>query len=105
LFKGTVLGFLPKDAAVEISGKGEPYMKFSVGVPKGQSTEFIDVVVTNEKLLDRYNEGIRKGTNVVVAGDESVGTYTRRSGETAAQVTIFADSLQKLPPFARREDQ
>lgn len=92
-----VIGNLGADPEVRSSRSGNEYVTMSVaanlyrGKDRGKETVWVDVIVFAQRLVN-YLKSARKGDVVIVDGEPSARSFTRRDGtETVVlQITVGA---------------
>lgn len=90
--KMTVIGNVGRDPEIKTSPSGVKFGRLVIAinkVSKGEKiTQWIDVVIFNEKTCDVVESYVRKGTKLFVEGEPSVRAYSSKTGEAKAQLEL-----------------
>lgn len=90
--KMTVIGNVGRDPEIKTSPSGVKFGRLVIAinkVSKGEKiTQWIDVVIFNEKTCDVVESYVRKGTKLFVEGEPSVRAYSSKIGEAKAQLEL-----------------
>lgn len=96
-----VTGFLGSDAQKQISKQNREYVTFNIANreyndPKGADglteTTWIRVTSFNPQL-NTFASNLKKGSNVTVIGNVTVGTYQNKMGGVSVDIDVIADSI------------
>jgi single-strand DNA-binding protein len=107
--KMTLIGNVGRDPEVKTSASGVKFARFVVAINKiskgEKTTQWIDVVVFNEKTCDVVETYIRKGTKVFVEGEPTVRAYAAKTGEAKAQLELVVGKFDgRILMLSGRED-
>lgn len=107
--KMTVIGNVGRDPEVKTSASGVKFARFVVAINKiskgEKTTQWIDVVVFNEKTCDVVETYIRKGTKVFVEGEPTVRAYAAKTGEAKAQLEVVVGKFDgRILMLSGKED-
>lgn len=87
-----VIGNVGREPEIKSSGSGVRFAKFPVAVntvSKGEkTTQWIDVVIFNDKTVDVVEAYVTKGTKVFVEGQPQVRGYMSKSGDAKASLEL-----------------
>lgn len=90
--KMQVIGNVGREPEIKTSGAGVRFAKFPVAVntvTKGEkTTQWIDVVVFNDKTVDVVESYVGKGTKVFVEGQPQVRGYLTKQGDPKASLEL-----------------
>ena len=88
-------GRLGRDPEMSYTPNGKAVTKFSIAVDqgKGQDAMWLNIV-TWERLAERTNEHVRKGTEVFVQGRLLMRTYDDKSGIKRQAFEVIASNVQ-----------
>lgn len=95
MLKGTIIGNLGRDAEVRVINQKE-YFSMNVGTSRRKEDPTVWVQVLYPKRNDTLGSLLVKGRQVYATGDQQVGVFTTRSGETVPEITVWASELQLL---------
>lgn len=107
--KMTVIGNVGRDPEIKTSPSGVKFARFVVAVnkvSKGEKiTQWIDVVIFNEKTCDVVENYVRKGTKIFVEGEPTVRAYAAKTGEAKAALELVVGKFDgKILMLSSRED-
>ena len=107
--KMTVIGNVGRDPEIKTSASGVKFARFVVAINKiskgEKTTQWIDVVVFNEKTCDVVETYIRKGTKVFVEGEPTVRAYLGKTGEAKAQLEVVVGKFDgRILMLSGKED-
>lgn len=83
-----LLGRLTKDVEIEKTKSKKEYARFTLAVPNGENTNFIDCVVF-DKLAETISKYVKKGNRLLVEGSLNVSTYEDKDGNNRKSTNVY----------------
>ena len=71
----TIVGRIVNDMEVKESKTGQKYLRFSVASDRGDSVDYMDCYVSDERILKFASDYVKKGSAVVVNGEVASREY------------------------------
>lgn len=100
-----IIGNVTKDPETRTTANGKQVCSFTVAVNRPNdkdNTDFFRISAWGA-LADSCGRYLTKGKKVCVTGRVSVSTYQTQSGETRANMDVFAQSVEFLSPAEKTQ--
>lgn len=87
-----LLGRLTKDIELAQTKSKKVYGRFTLAVPNGEDTIFIDCVAF-DKLAETIEKYVKKGNRLLVDGSINVSTYEDKDGNKRKSTNVFVNKI------------